>query len=107
MMEHIKQEVGEIVGISKAREGQISASSTSGNVQREVVQSSHQTEYWFAEHAHLKKRVLATGLEVAKLVWANSGTRKLQFIGDDMATEMVKFDTEDLEAIDIIPVKKG
>jgi hypothetical protein len=101
MMDHIKQEVGEIVGISKAREGNISASSTSGNVQREVIQSSHQTEYWFAEHAHLKKRVLATGLETAKLAWAKSGTKKLQFVSDDMMTQMINVDVEDLKGIDM------
>lgn len=100
MMEHIKNEVGEIVGISKAREGQISASSTSGNAQREVIQSSHQTEYWFAEHADLKKRVLATGLETAKLAWAKSGTRKLQYVSDDMMTTMLTVDAEDLQSID-------
>lgn len=100
MMEHIKREVGEIVGISRAREGQISPSSTSGNVQREVIQSSHQTEYWFAEHADLKRRVLAAGLETAKLAWAKSGTKKMQFVLDDMATKMVSITAEDLVGID-------
>lgn len=100
MMDHIKQEVGEIVGVSKAREGQISPSSTSGNVQREVIQSSHQTEYYFVEHADVKRRVLITGLETAKLAWANSGTRKLQFVGNDMSTKLINIDTEDLQSID-------
>ena len=100
MMEHIKNEVGEIVGVSKAREGSISPSSTSGNVQREVIQSSHITEYYFAEHADLKKRVLITGLETAKLAWANSGTRKLQFVTNDMATKLISIDTEDIQSID-------
>jgi len=100
MMEHIKQEVGEIVGVSKAREGSISPSSTSGNVQREVIQSSHITEYYFSEHADLKKRVLITGLETAKLAWANSGTRKLQFVTNDMATKLISIDTEDIQSID-------
>ena len=100
MMEHIKQEVGEIVGISKAREGQISASSTSGNVQREVVQSSHQTEYYFVEHADVKKRVLITGLETAKIAWGSSKTKKLQFVLSDMATKMITIDMEDVRSID-------
>jgi hypothetical protein len=100
MMEHIKQEVGEIVGVSKAREGSISPSSTSGNVQREVVQSSHITEYYFAEHADVKKRVLATGLETAKLAWGESKTKKLQFVTNDMATKMISVDMEDIRSID-------
>jgi len=100
MMEHIKQELGEIVGITNARQGQISPSSTSGNVQREVIQSSHTTEYYFAEHSDFKKRVLITGLETAKMAWANSGNRKLQFVLDDMSTKMITIDTEDLQSID-------
>jgi hypothetical protein len=100
MMEHIKQEVGEIVGISRAREGQISPSSTSGNVQREVVQSSHQTEYYFVEHADVKKRVLITGLETAKIAWGSSKTKKLQFVLSDMATKMITINMEDIRSID-------
>jgi hypothetical protein len=100
MMEHIKNEVGEIVGISRAREGHISPSSTSGNVQREVIQSSHQTEYWFAEHSYVKKRVLAAGLETAKFAWRDSKTKKLQFVSDDMATKLISIEMEDIQSID-------
>jgi hypothetical protein len=100
MMDHIKQEVGQIVGIPEARQGQISASATATNAQREIVQSSHTTEYYFAEHADVKKRVLIAGLETAKLAWANSGTKKLQFVMGDMATKLISIDTEDLQSID-------
>lgn len=100
MMEHIKQEVGEIVGVSRGREGQISPSSTSGNVQREIIQSSHTTEYYFAEHSDIKRRCLSIGLETAKLAWKNSKTKKLQFILDDMSNKIVTLDLEDIRMID-------
>jgi len=86
--------------VSKAREGSISASAAVSNTQREVIQSSHITEYYFAEHNDVKKRVLVTGLETAKLAWANSGTRKLQFVTNDMATQIINIDTEDLQSIE-------
>jgi hypothetical protein len=100
MMEHIKNELGEIAGVSRAREGQISPSSTSGNVQREIVQSSHTTEYYFATHADTKRRVMIAGLETAKIAWAESGTKKLQHVGDDMMTTLVSINMEDIASID-------
>lgn len=100
MMEHIKNELGEIAGVSRAREGQISPSSTSGNVQREIIQSSHTTEYYFAEHANVKKRVMIAGLETAKIAWKDSKTKKLQYVGDDMTTALINIDMEDIRSID-------
>lgn len=100
MMEHIKNELGEIAGVSRAREGQISPSSTSGNVQREIIQSSHTTEYYFAEHADVKKRVMIAGLETAKIAWKDSKTKKLQYVGDDMTTALINIDMEDIRSID-------
>ena len=55
MMAFIKDEMGEIAGVSKGRQGQISNRSTSGNVEREVSQSSHITEYWFMEHEKVER----------------------------------------------------
>lgn len=100
MMEHIKNELGEIAGVSRAREGQISPSSTSGNVQREIIQSSHTTEYYFAEHADVKKRVMIAGLDTAKIAWQNSKTKKLQYVSDDMATQLINISMEDIASID-------
>ena len=100
MMDHIKNELGQIVGISDARQGQISASAAVSNTNREVVQSSHTTEYYFAEHADVKRRVLMTGLETAKIAWADSKSKKLQFVTDDMITNMITIDNEDIRMID-------
>lgn len=44
LLEYIKQEMGEIAGISRQREGQISNRETVGGVERATLQSSHITE---------------------------------------------------------------
>ena len=100
MMSYIKQEVGEIAGVSSQRQGQISSNELVGNVERAVSQSSHITEYWFAEHADLKKRCLAIGLETAKIAWKDSNNKKLQFVLDDMSTQMITINGKDIREID-------
>lgn len=100
LMAYLKQEVGEIAGVSAQRQGQVSSNELVGNVERAVSQSSHITEYWFAEHADLKRRTLEIGLETAKIAWKNSKNRKLQFVLDDMSTHMITINGEDLKEID-------
>jgi len=58
LLEFIKMEMGEIAGVSRQREGQISNRETVGGVERAVNQSSHITEYWFSKHDDVKLRVL-------------------------------------------------
>jgi hypothetical protein len=100
LMAYIKQEVGEIAGVSAQRQGQVSSNELVGNVERAVSQSSHITEYWFAEHADVKKRSLEIGLETAKIAWKNSKNKKLQFVLDDMSTHMITVNGEDIKVID-------
>lgn len=88
MMAFIKAEMGEISGVSAARQGQISERSSVGNVQREVVQSSAITEYWFREHENTMLRVYTALLETAKIAWSDVKNKKVQYVLDDGATEI-------------------
>ena len=58
LLEFIKLEMSEAVGITRQREGQISNRETVGGVERATLQSSHITEWLFVKHEDLKKRVL-------------------------------------------------
>ncbi len=51
--------MGEIAGVNKQREGQVSNRETLGGIERAVTQSSHITEWWFMKHEDVKKRVLS------------------------------------------------
>lgn len=67
LLEFIKGEMSEVVGITRQREGQTGTRETVGGVERATLQSSHITEWLFVSHDNLKKRVLEAFLETAKI----------------------------------------
>ena len=94
MLEYIKQELGEIAGVSTQRQGQIDNRETLGGVERAVTQSSHITEKWFMMHDNTKLRVIETLLETAKYAWRNKSNEKLQYISDEMSSVITELDGE-------------
>jgi len=66
MLQYIEKKIGDIVGISKAREGQSSSTETATGVQNAVTQSYHITEPYYAIHEAIKDRVLNNILEGVK-----------------------------------------
>lgn len=83
MMQFIKNELGEISGVSQSRQGQIHNRQAVGNVETEMTQSSMITEYWFAEHELVKIKVLECLLETAKFAWKDKKNKKIQYVLDD------------------------
>ena len=94
LLEYIKQEMTEVVGISKQREGQISNRETVGGVERATLQSAHITEWIFAVHNDVKKRALECFLETAKIA-LRGRNKKFPYILPDytMKTIEVEGDT--------------
>lgn len=99
LLEYIKLEMGEIAGISRQREGQISNRETVGGVERSVNQSSHITEWWFMKHEDVKKRVLTAFLETAKIA-LRGNNKKVQYILDDQSIQTLNLDGDDLAELD-------
>ena len=93
LLEFIKMEMGEIAGVTKQREGQISNRETVGGVERSVNQSAHITEYWFQKHEDVKLRVLTIFLETAKVA-LRKNKKKVQFILDDQTIAMLNMEGE-------------
>ena len=91
LLEFIKNEMGEIAGISRQREGQISNRETVGGVERANLQSSHITEWLFTQHDDVKKRALECFLETAKLAMRGR-TKKFQYITFDGALKTLEID---------------
>lgn len=92
MMAFIKQQMGEIAGVSDARQGQIETREAVANTQREITQSSHITEYWFTEHEQTKLRCMEVILETAKIAWADKHNKKVQHVLDDGSTVLFQID---------------
>lgn len=99
LLEFIKMEMGEICGVSRQREGQISNRETVGGVERSVNQSSHVTEYWFMQHEQLKIRVLEAFLEAAKIALRNN-KKKIQYMLDDQTIEILNMDGDEFAESD-------
>ena len=93
---YIKSELGEMVGITRQREGQISNRETVGGVERSVLQSSYITERYFAIHSDTKRRAIEMFVETAKIAFrgrkvsfryklSDGSMRLMEFDGDEFA----------------------
>lgn len=91
LLEFIKNEMAEVAGISKQREGQISNRETVGGVERATLQSSHITEWLFIVHDDVKKRVIEAFIEVAKAA-SRGRSIKFQYIAPDHSQRVMEID---------------
>jgi hypothetical protein len=99
MLEYIKAEMGEIVGVNKQREGQVANRETVGGVERAVNQSSHITEELFMKHDMVKIEVLKCFLETAKIALKNK-SKKIQYILGDESINLLNVEGEDFAESD-------
>lgn len=99
LLEFIKMEMGEIAGVNRQREGQVSNRETLGGVERAVTQSSHITEWWYMKHEDIKKRVLGIFLETAKFA-LKGRSKKLQYIADDFTKVVLDVNGDDIQECD-------
>ena len=99
LLEFVKMEMSEASGISKQREGQVSASETVGGVERATMQSSHITEWLFSIHDNVKKRALECFIETAKVAMKGR-SKKFQYILNDGSIKMVDIDGDEFSECD-------
>lgn len=99
LLEFIKMEMSEVVGITKQREGQIANRETVGGVERATLQSSHITEWVFTIHEDLKKRVFEAFLETAKIAFRGR-TKKFQYILPDFTQVLIEIDGDEFAECD-------
>lgn len=91
LLEYIKMEMGDVIGISKQREGQVQNRETVGGVERATLQSSHITEWLFFIHEDVKKRALECFLETAKIAMRGK-TKKFSYIIPGFTTQIQNID---------------
>lgn len=90
----LRQQAGESIGVTEQVEGQISGREAVGNVQQNLIQTSHILEPYFDSHNHVKRNVLQALIETAKIAYSQYGEDKLKlsYIADDMTQKLLTLD---------------
>jgi len=96
LLEYLEAQCGEVSGVTKQREGQVGPNELVGNTQQAVVQSSHITEEWFYRHNQLKSNLLEALIDTTKVAWSHSKPKKIQYVLDDMTTQLLYMEPADL-----------
>jgi hypothetical protein len=99
LLEFIKLEASECVGITKQREGQISNRETVGGVERATLQSSYITKWLFTRHDDVKKRALEVFLETAKIALRGK-SKKFTYILSDASEKIMTIDGDEFAECD-------
>lgn len=99
LLEYIKNEMTEVSGISKQREGQISNRETVGGVERATLQSSHITEWLFTIHDDVKRRAIECFLETAKIA-LKGRNKKFPYILSDGSMKVMDIDGDEFAECD-------
>lgn len=94
LSQYVKNELGEIVGINRQREGQIANRETVGGVERATLQSSYITERYFAIHNDTKRRALNAFIETTKIA-ARGKKVKFRYISSDGSLKLMEFDGDE------------
>ena len=97
MLLSLEDTMGKISGISPQRESQVHQSETVGGVERAIMQSSHVTEKWFANHNDFKQRFLTKFLEVCKYSYKKN-PQIGQYITNDLGQVAINNYDEFLES---------
>lgn len=100
LLEYIKSEMSDAVGITKQREGQISNRETVGGVERATLQSSYITEHLFNTHNDVKKRAMECFLETAKYALSLNKNKKFQYCLNDMSMSIMTIDGDEFSEND-------
>ena len=89
LSEYIERRCGESVGITKAIEGQIGTEDAVRNTQQALIQSANILEPYFDMHNLVKKNVLQSLIECAKVAYSELQPKSLSYVLDDMALHML------------------
>jgi hypothetical protein len=97
LAEYVERRCGESVGITKQIEGQIGGNEAVRNTQQAIIQSANILEPYFEVHSIVKKNVLQSLIEVAKVAYLTYQPSHLNYVLDDMSRKMVTMDYDLLE----------
>lgn len=93
LIELIKTECGNAMGIPPQMEAQIGPYEAVGNTQQNIASSSYIMESYNSLHNIVRANVLKALVEVAKVCYSGSDSVKLSYVLDDMSIKTLELDT--------------
>lgn len=94
LAEYLEEKCGKSVGVTDPVLGQTAVSDSVGNNQQNLIQTSYILEPYFSLHETVKKNVMNSILEVAKIAYTSTDEDMLflDYIMDDMSRETLRVD---------------
>jgi hypothetical protein len=89
---YLDQSCGKSVGLNDAVLGEVSPSQEVGNTKQQIVQMSNILQPYYDMHNHVKKNVLLSLLECAKVAYTENDPGILSYVLDDMSIQTFKVD---------------
>ena len=100
LMAAIDEQMGDVAGVTRQREGQTLANEAVTNSQQNIIQSSTITEaVYFMPHEKLWENVLNSMVQCAQAIWKNKSMIK-QYVLDDLSVQTLKLTPESLQNSD-------
>ena len=91
--EFMEQQAGKSTGTPDTVLGEISPSQEVGNTKQTIVQTSHILENYFQMHNYVKRNVLQSLIEAAKVAYSVNPPDSLTYTMDDMSIKTLEVDT--------------
>ena len=95
--DYLEKRCGESVGITKQVEGQISSNEAVRNTQQALIQSASILEPYFDIHNIVKRNVLQSLIDTAKVAFTFRKPKYLNYVLDDFSQQLLNIDYELLE----------
>jgi hypothetical protein len=92
LAEYLRQQAGRSIGVTEQLEGQIQQREAVQNVQQSINSSTNIIRPLLSLHQLVKKNLLQTLLETAKVAYSGSDKLKLTYVLDDLSREMLDVD---------------
>ncbi len=97
ILDKIDQQISDVSGVSKSREGQTMGEQSVGNARQDLMQSSTITEIYFHLHNLLWEKALTGLLSVSRKYFKKTKQKFLQYVLDDLSYETIQLFEDDLE----------
>lgn len=89
----MEQQAGKSTGTPDTVLGEISPSQEVGNTKQTIIQTSHILENYFQTHNYVKRNVLQSLIEAAKVAYSTNPPDSITYTMDDMSVRTLQVDT--------------